>query len=182
MNDLHEKALDLFEVTSSNVDEILYTVMFSACAALSNPRAVQCGTKLLDQTVVVGCALNMLIQLGDVDYAERLFSQMQQPTTYTYGLMMNGYNFNDQPRQCLKVFDKLQEQGIAINEAIACSLIGTCSQIGILSICRYTVNRIPLDIRNRSQLKNALMDMWVCKQALFQCSMFIIECISFSIG
>jgi pentatricopeptide repeat protein len=48
-NNLPDKALDLFNGLSSKANDVLYTIVFSACADLSNGRAVQSGKKYLEQ-------------------------------------------------------------------------------------------------------------------------------------
>ena len=103
-NNLPEKALELFDDVSSEANAVLYTIVFSACADLSNERAVQSGKKYLEQTpssllndaLLVSSAIHMLMKFGDVtrrtslSHAERLFYKLNKKSIVTYGAMMKG--------------------------------------------------------------------------------------------
>ena len=170
-NSQPEKALDLFDEISSKADDVLYTIVFTACGSLSNERATQLGNKLLhripvtfrDNIVVIGSILNMLMRFGQVSDAEYLFVRMKRRTIYIYGVMMNGYNINDKPDECLKLFERMTKENLTPNAAISFALIDTCSQIGLRSICANTLGRIPLHLQGHPRMNNALIDMWVCR-------------------
>ena len=101
---------------SSKANDVLHTIVFSACADLRDERAVQLGKKvlsklpsmLLEDTVVMNSAIHMLMKFGDVAYAERLFSRMKRHDAYTYGVMLNGYGTNGKPLKCLMLFEQLK--------------------------------------------------------------------------
>jgi pentatricopeptide repeat protein len=80
-----------------------------------------------------------------------------------YGIMLNGYNLNDEPTRSLKLFERLQkEQKIIIDEPIAVALVTACSQIAILPICERIVKSLPTHLANNNRrVRNALIDMWV---------------------
>lgn len=164
-----DRALDLFDEFSSQANGTLYTIAFSACASLCNERAVQTGKKLLDRMpktmfnnlIVVNSAIHMLMKFGDVEHAELLFSCINRPDTYTYGVMLNGYNINEKPRDCLKLFEQLKQHKIVCSEPIWVSLVGACSQIGMQSTCRRILDQIPLRAQETSEMKSSMIDMWV---------------------
>jgi pentatricopeptide repeat protein len=168
-NSLPEKAFNLFDQASSMLDAKLYTIMYSTCAALSDDRAITMGKQLLsnmpkickDDTIVMGSAIHMLMKFGEVQEAERLFSQIKKPDAASYGVMMNGYNLNSEVQKCLKLFEDAKRQKIKIDERIYASLIGAYSRIGMISMCRNIVEQIPKDSLNSHQVKNSLIDMWV---------------------
>ena len=93
-----EKALDVFDGVSSEANNVLYTIVFSACADLSNDGAVQSGKRILAQmpssmlndALLVSSAIHMLMKFGDVSHAERLFQKLKKKGTVIYGAMMNG--------------------------------------------------------------------------------------------
>ena len=97
-NNLPEKALDLFDDISSKADGTLVTIALNACASLHNERARQVGRtllnqlprKFLDDTILMNCAINMLLKFGDVSHAERLFQKLNKKSIVTYGAMMKG--------------------------------------------------------------------------------------------
>jgi pentatricopeptide repeat protein len=168
INSLPEKALDLFGQVSSMLDTNLYTIMYSTCAALSDDRAITLGKQLLssmpkifkDDSIVMGSAIHMLMKFGDVQEAERLFSQIKQPNAASYGVMMNGYNINSEPRKCLKLFEEVKRQKIKLDDRIYVLLIGACSRIGMISMCQEVVKQISIEALNSSRVQNSLIDMW----------------------
>ncbi len=95
---MSDKALDLSEQLPFNLDGISYTIMFNACAQLSNDRAKQIGRKLLHQmpkqfetnNYVQNSAIDMLMKFGDITTAEHLFQMNKKKSIVTYGAMMKG--------------------------------------------------------------------------------------------
>ena len=164
-----EKALDLFEKVSTSSNEVLYIIGFSACAALSNTRAKTLGKKLLQQMpqlfltnhIVMSSALHMLMTFGDVEDAERLFSRVKNPNMAISGVMMNGYNLNDEPHKCLELFHRIKDQNIAENEVIPLAAVCACSHIGLRSFSRKVIDAIPPQSLENRHLQNAVIDMWV---------------------
>jgi pentatricopeptide repeat protein len=163
------KALELYNEVSSMLNANLYAILYSACAGLSNERAIMLGKQLLDkmpkifedESIVMGSAIHMLMKFGDVQEAERLFSQIKKRDAASYGVMMNGYNINSEPRKCLKLFEEAKQQKIKLDDRIYASLVGAYSKIGMISMCRNIVEQIPKDALNSHQVKNTLIDMWV---------------------
>jgi pentatricopeptide repeat protein len=168
-NGLPEKALNLFDQVYSMLNENVYTMMYSACATLSNERNITFGKRLLDKMpkilndslVVMGSAIHMLMKFGEVQEAEQLFTSMKKRDVPSYGIMMNGYNLNGEPQKCLKLFEEAKLQKIKMDDRIYASLIGAYSRIGMISMCRNIVEQIPKDSLNSHQVKNSLIDMWV---------------------
>ncbi|CAF2092687.1 unnamed protein product [Rotaria magnacalcarata] len=166
-NNLFESALHLFEKNTLKSDEVLYGIAFKACASLSNEEAIQLGKKTfhempkvyLNHTILVTSAIHMFMKFGEIEIAEYLFSQIKQHSSYTYGVMINGYKINHEPQKCLSLFERMKKENITIDESISLSLIGACSQIGIRSICQNIVHQIPLSQSN-IYLNTALIDMW----------------------
>jgi pentatricopeptide repeat protein len=169
LNGLPEKALGLFEQASSMLNASLHTIIYSTCAALSDDRAITLGKQLLsnmpkifkDDLVVMGSAIHMLMKIGDVQEAERLFSQLKKRDASSYGVMMNGYNINNEVQKCLKLFEEAKRQKIKIDERIYVLLIGAYSRIGMISMCQEFVRQISTEILNSSRVQNSLIDMWV---------------------
>jgi pentatricopeptide repeat protein len=169
INDLPEKALDLFEHASSMLNANLYTIMYSACAALSDDSAITFGKQLLDKMpkllndnpIVMGSAIHMLMKFGEVKQAEYVFSRMKKRDAASYAVMMNGYNINSEVQKCLKLFEEAKRQKIKIDERIYASLVGAYSRIGMISMCRDIVKQISTEVLNSSRVQNSLIDMWV---------------------
>jgi pentatricopeptide repeat protein len=169
INGLPEKALDLFDQAASMLNASLYTIVYSTCAALSDDRAITLGKQLLrsmpnifkDDLILMGSAIHMLMKFGEVQEAEGLFSRMKKRDAASYGVMMNGYILNSEPRKCLKLFEEAKLHEIKLDEPMCVSLVGACSKIGMISICRSIVDQLPKYLLACSRVQNSLVDMWV---------------------
>lgn len=83
---------------SATPDNVLYGIIFKACAQLKNERAINIGNKLLNQIlnkpiinpVLLTSALHMLMTFGDVTGAEHLFALIEKKNNFSYGAMMRG--------------------------------------------------------------------------------------------
>ena len=95
---MSEKALDLFEQMPFPLQDVGYTIVFNACAKISNDRAKQLGRKILQQmpkefqtnNYIRTSAINMLMKFGDVESAEQLFELTKKKDIIIYGAMMKG--------------------------------------------------------------------------------------------
>jgi pentatricopeptide repeat protein len=143
--------------------------MYSTCGTLSNDRAIMLGKQLLDEMpkileddpIVMGSAIQMQMKSGDVQEAECLFSHMNTRDASSYGVMMNGYNINSEPRKCLKLFEEAKRQKINFDERIYVSLIGAYSRIDMISLCPEAVKQVSIEALNNSKVQNSLIDTWV---------------------
>ncbi|CAF5051592.1 unnamed protein product, partial [Rotaria sp. Silwood1] len=167
INNLFDKVLDVFEKIPLKPNEVLYSIFYNACASLSNEKSIQIGKKYFNQMptiylndiVLTNSAIHMFMKFNEIGIAESLFSKMKKRTLYTYGVMINGYNINEEPQKCLLLFEQMKKENLTINEPISISLIGACSQIGIRSISENIVNQIS-HLSSNSYLNNSLIDMW----------------------
>ena len=171
LNDRSKKALDVFEDLPMEPNRMIYAIVYSACASLCNDRAARLAKKclgqmpksFLDDIVLLGSILQMMMKFGEVEEATRLFSRINKCNMNIYGIMLNGYNFNDEPHRSLKLFERLQkEQKISIDEPIAVALVAACSQIAVLPVCERIVKSLSTHlVNNNHRVRNVLIDMWV---------------------
>ncbi|CAF4281483.1 unnamed protein product, partial [Rotaria magnacalcarata] len=83
-------------------DQFNLSTLFNACAVLNNNRAMKMGNKLLakmpenyrNNNITSTSAIDMLMKLGDVESAERIFRSIKAKDANIYGALMNGYNLN----------------------------------------------------------------------------------------
>ncbi|CAF1229480.1 unnamed protein product [Rotaria magnacalcarata] len=167
-NNMPEKALNLFERMPLNPNDIIYIVTFNACSKLANGRAIEIGNKILNQSlkqfknnyIVLNSALHMLMRFNDIQRAEHLFELIEKKDIFTYGIMMNGYNINDEPIQSVKIFERMKKDNIIPDEIAYTILISACSQIGMSSMCQLIIDQIPLYLKNKPYIYSSLIDMW----------------------
>ena len=168
-NGMPQKVLELFPKMTVEPDRVISTLLFNACAKVATPQAIELGENLLarmpdsycSNPIVMGSAINMLMRFGRVPLAEDLFSRMKKRDVSTYGVMINGFYLNEQPDRCLQLFHVLQQQRIPIDEPIAMSMVGACSQLGIRSTCRDVIDHLPSRTREGIRVKTAMVSMWV---------------------
>jgi len=106
--DMNEKALNLFEQMHIIPDNIIYTLVFKACAQLNNERAQIIGRQLLAKistkahidNTVWNSAIHMLMQFGNVNDAERIFKSLKNINIVSYGTLMEGISFKKKLLQC----------------------------------------------------------------------------------
>ena len=77
---------------------------------------------------------------------------------------MNGFNKEDNPLKTLDLFDQMKANHIEGNVIIYLCLIKALAQIGDYSISDAFVKQIPQSYLSDSQIRNALIDMWVSKR------------------
>ncbi|CAF4313960.1 unnamed protein product [Rotaria socialis] len=112
------------------------TVLFNTRSRVANDRAMKIGKKLHDQVPNNYRNNNVVL------------ASSKNKGIITYGAMMNGYNMNDEPWKCVKIFNEMKQQNIASNEIVWNLLIGACSKIGMIRQCQNIVDQIPLDMQN----------------------------------
>lgn len=163
-----ENALNLFEQMPFDPNDIIYIITFNACGKLANERAINIGEKNLKQAlnqfknnyVLLNSALDMLMRFNDIQSAQNLFQLIKKKDIFTYGIMMHGYNINDEPTQCLRIFEQMKKENIIPDEIAFTTLINACSKIGMSSICQSVVDRIPPYLMNKPHITSSLIDMW----------------------
>ncbi|CAF1390885.1 unnamed protein product [Adineta ricciae] len=167
-NEMFEKVLDLHVNMPMAVDEVMYTILFSACTRLFNDRALQTGKELLrkmnksyyNNNIVITSAIHMLMKFDLVNDAERLFRQVKTKSALTYHGMINGYSRLDELDKCFQLFDQMKSDQILPNEVVFLSMIGVCAKIGIRSVSQSIVDQIPADLKASQNIQNALISMW----------------------
>ena len=104
----------------------------------------------------------MLMKFGHVKEAEGLFSQVPQRTANLYGIMMHGYNHNEQPDRSMDLFKKLQRKELTLDDQIYLAWINAAAQIALPQISQKVADQIPLEYRQKSRIQSALINLWVC--------------------
>ena len=161
--------LDLYEQMELEPNHVIYIIVLTVCAQYSNDRANQIGKQILqqippncpDQDVLLTSGLKMLMKLGDISTAEYFFQAIQKKELIAYSSMMYGYRINDQPLKCFEIFEELKQNNLVPDEIIFSIIFGVCSDVGILSRCKYFHSQMPSHFKNRLRVQNALINMWV---------------------
>ncbi|CAF4340690.1 unnamed protein product, partial [Rotaria sordida] len=132
--EMSEKALDLFEKIDLKLDDVIYTIVFNACAKLSNDRAMKIGKKLLhdmpndyrNNNIILNSAMDMLIKFGDVQSAERIFDSIKKKNIITYNAMIKGYIGNEMSEKALDLFEKID---LKLDDATYMIVFNACAKL-----------------------------------------------------
>lgn len=164
-----EKALDLVEKLPFKPNRTLHVIIYNACASAANERAANLAKKILDEmpreylddVILLSSAAHMHMKFGDVTNAERLFSRTREATLVTYGVMINGYKINHQPRKSLQILDEINRRKMVLKEVESVALVNACAQIGLMSTCQRILKYIPPHLHQNVRVASSLIDMWV---------------------
>ncbi|CAF1155485.1 unnamed protein product [Rotaria sp. Silwood1] len=167
-NKMCDKALDLFEKMSLYPNNVIYIIVFNACAQLLNDRAKKIGRKLLDQMpqhfyddhVLLTSTIDMLMTFGDIESGEKLFRTIRNKNLVTYTVIMNGYNINNKPLKCLQLLEEIKQQNFILDEFVLSILINACARLSMLSKCQSIVDQIPSHLWKNQRILNSLIYMW----------------------
>jgi pentatricopeptide repeat protein len=169
LNNLPDQVLDLFDQMVIKPNEFTLAILLKACAQVSNESGKEIGKRILHQMpnnfqnnqIILTSGINMLMKYHEIADAERLFQMIKQKDIVSYGAMMNGYNTNNEPLKCFKLFEQMKQQMIVPNEVVFLILIDACSLIGMRSRCESIVTQIPINFYKNQFICNSLINMWV---------------------
>ncbi|CAF1596166.1 unnamed protein product [Rotaria magnacalcarata] len=166
-NEMFEKALDLFEQIHLSLTNVIYTIVFNACALLNNNRAMKIGKKLLaempenyrNDNITSTAAIDMLMKFGDVESAERIFRSMKTKNIITYGAMVKGYVGNEMFEKALDLFEQIHLSLTNITYTIAFNCCAKLCNDRAMKIGKKLLAEMPENYRNHNITSTAAIDM-----------------------
>ncbi|CAF1288256.1 unnamed protein product [Adineta steineri] len=167
LNNMCDKALDLYEQIKLKHNNITYTILLNACAQLSTNRAKEIGKKLLHQiskdlphdNILLTSALDMLMKFGDIKKAEELFHLIKTKDIIIYGAMMKGYTSNN---MCEKALDLYQQVQLNHNNITYSILFNTCAELSTnraKEIGNKLLREMPKKFKEYNYINNSAIDM-----------------------
>ncbi|CAF1120001.1 unnamed protein product [Rotaria sordida] len=168
-NQMPEKALDLFEQIELDLNNVVYTIVFAACAELANDRAMKIGKKLLNKipknfrndNVVLTSAIHMLMKFGDIQNAEIIFQSIKNKNIITYGAMMKGYVENEMAEKALDLFEQME---LHLNNVAYNILFNACAEVAndrAMKIGKKLLDEMPENLRNDNVVLNSVIHMLI---------------------
>jgi len=164
------KAIDLFNEIK-NPNDVIFILLFNACAQLRSNEALNLLKKVskdvpksfFSNPRLLTSLLDALVKCDDLTYAESLFNSSTKKDSGMYGVIMTGYNKENNPLKTLDLFNQMKRNGIEDkdNLIVYLCLIKALSQIGDYSLSESMIEQIPNDFLIDNQIQTALIDMWV---------------------
>ncbi|CAF1638638.1 unnamed protein product, partial [Rotaria magnacalcarata] len=164
---MFERALDLFEQIHLNFDSVTYTVVFNACAGLTNDRAMKIGKELLEEmpenyrnnVVVLNSAMHMLMKFGDIQSAERIFRSNKKKNIITFNAIIKGYVGNEMFERALDLFEQIHLNFDSVTYTVVFNACAGLANDRAIKIGRKLLDEIPENYRNNVVVLNSAMHM-----------------------
>jgi hypothetical protein len=94
-----EKVLQMADGMSLQPNEVIATILFNACAKVTDLHTVKLGktvlsqlpTEFFDDHILINSAADMLMKFGEVNDAEKLFKKIKRKNAIVHGTMMQGH-------------------------------------------------------------------------------------------
>ncbi|CAM4792274.1 unnamed protein product [Rotaria magnacalcarata] len=166
-NEMFEKALDLFEQIHLSLTNVIYAIVFNACAKLCNDRAMKIGKELLakmpenyrNNNIISTSAIDMLMKFGDVESAERIFRSIKIKNIITYGAMVKGYVGNEMFEKALDLFEQID---IELGDVTYTIVFNACAKLcndRAMKIGKKLLAKMPENYRNDNIISTSAIDM-----------------------
>lgn len=165
-----EEALQYFELMRRcgfGPDSVTITTAISSCARLLDlKRGRQIHKELVDSgflldSFVSSALVDMYGKCGDIEMAVEIFEQIPRKTIVAWNSMIAGYGLKGDSISCLKLFNRMHNEGLKPSLTTLSSIIMACSRSARLQegtlVHGYIVrNRIQPDIF----INSSLMDLY----------------------
>lgn len=142
-NDMGSDALMLFShmrVQGSLPDAISVVNALSACVCLGDLLIGKCfhtyavKHAFMSNIYVNTALLNLYNKCADLPSAQRVFSEMNDRNTVTWGAMIGGYGMQGDSAGSIDLFNEMLKDNIQPNEAVFTSILSTCSHTGMVTV------------------------------------------------
>ncbi|KAJ4967093.1 hypothetical protein NE237_018942 [Protea cynaroides] len=165
------EAIRLFrqcQLEGLNVDELMYSSLMSSCSKLGTlPIGEQihgCIIKNGFEKVLLllsNSLLEMYSQCCKLESMEKIFSEIDGPDIFTWNTMIMGYARFGCFDQAIKIWDKMMELSIELNEFSYCTMLDICSYLEASVIGEHIQAQIQkLGLFSDTSLMNSLLTMY----------------------
>ncbi|XP_048542176.1 pentatricopeptide repeat-containing protein At2g03380, mitochondrial [Triticum urartu] len=142
-NDMGNEALMLFSqmrVQGSSPDAISVVNALSACVCLGDLLIGKCfhtyavKHAFLSNIYVNTALLNLYNKCADLPSAQRVFREMNDRNSVTWGAMIGGYGMQGDSAGSIDLFNEMLKDNIQPNDVVFTSILSTCSHTGMVSV------------------------------------------------
>ncbi|GAA0147966.1 hypothetical protein LIER_36623 [Lithospermum erythrorhizon] len=155
-NDRVEEAFKLFKLLHTgrnNVDSVLLSTVLTLCARETDE--VSCnvlGKQSHGLVIKLGVArdqhlsntlINFYTKSGDMESAERLFSNLSEVNIVSWNVMIGGFGQINEKEKAIEYIEMMQNAGFEPNDVTYTSMLSAYFRCGDVESCRRLFDRIP---------------------------------------
>ncbi|CAO2837194.1 unnamed protein product [Amaranthus hypochondriacus] len=139
-----EAAFELLREFLSNEgnipDVLILMTLLGACAIQAS---LQSGKQIHSYLVrnmiekdgkLLSAMIDMYSKCGNITYAERIFSGVDERDSVLYNVMIAGYAHHGQESEAIKLFEEMCSKQVEPNEATFVALLSTCRHAGLVEL------------------------------------------------
>ncbi|KAF9619204.1 hypothetical protein IFM89_005758 [Coptis chinensis] len=164
-----EQALHLFlsmQHKDHKPDKFTYPFILKSCACLRKVdegkqfHALVYKTGLQSDRYIQNSLIHMYCYCGESDCATRVFEQMSNKDVVTWTSIIDGCVDDNRSTEALKLFGRMQEEGIEPNDATVVSVLRACADVGALDTGRKVHQIVAQKRISKANVGTALVDMY----------------------
>uniref|UniRef100_A0A7N0TDW4 Pentatricopeptide repeat-containing protein n=1 Tax=Kalanchoe fedtschenkoi TaxID=63787 RepID=A0A7N0TDW4_KALFE len=158
-----------FEMGEENLraDEKLMVVVLSGCARLGDLQLARrmyryvCENRLNVDVFVGNALVDMYMKCGDLDFAWKVFNDMDEKNVVTWNAMIAGLAQLGEFKEALSVFRRMQKLGLRPDDITLVGVLNSCANSGALELGKWVNAFIDKNgILADGYIGNALVDMY----------------------
>ncbi|KAF9614546.1 hypothetical protein IFM89_019293 [Coptis chinensis] len=161
------RVLHLIQLEGFKVDEFTYSSLISSCSRLVDLEVGQqihgcIMTTGFDMILPLGNSLlEMYSQCGQLKDMEKIVSEIDAPDVFTWNIMVMAYTSFGFFDKSFKLWGKMKESGVDLNEFSYCAMIDTCSYVEAPLVGEQIHARIKkLGLGSDTTLMNSMITMY----------------------
>ncbi|XP_010030671.1 pentatricopeptide repeat-containing protein At1g08070, chloroplastic-like [Eucalyptus grandis] len=148
-------------------DKFTYPFVFKCCARSRSTRmgkqvhglAVKSG--LASDRYIEHALIHMYYACGRSGWACKVFDRMSQRDVVSWTCMIDGMVDDDCPVEAIRLFERMREEGVGVNDATVVSVLRACADTGALGMGKK-VHEIAkeIEIDSKANVSTGLIDMY----------------------
>ncbi|KAL7596911.1 hypothetical protein Lser_V15G29105 [Lactuca serriola] len=149
-------------------DNYTYPLLLKCCAKLSSMRM---GFGVIGHVIHLGfdsdmyvnnSVIHFLVSCGELDNAQKVFDESILRDLVSWNSIINGYVRSEKPWEALRLYHRMEEEGVKPDEVTMIGMISSCAQLQNLNLGKEYHQYIEQNqIKMTLPLVNTLMDMYV---------------------
>ncbi|XP_042477792.1 pentatricopeptide repeat-containing protein At4g21065-like [Macadamia integrifolia] len=150
-----------------NPDNYTFPFLLKSCTRLHRTRegrqlhAVIYKAGLQSDRFVQNSLIHMYSSCGESSFAMRVFEKMSDRNVVSWTSMIDGLVDDDRPVEALRMFARMEDDGVAPNDATVVSVLRACADVGAMGIGQKVHKMVEhREIASKANVCTALIDMY----------------------